>query len=98
MIIDEIANERKRQIEELGWDDNHDEQHKSGELALVAALYATPIQLFKKEELAEGILFNNPWPWHYCYDKRELKDRRELLILAGALIIAEIERLDRTND
>ena len=94
MIVDEIANERKRQINELGWSYEHDSIHEKGELALVAALYATPIQLFKKEKLAEGILFNDPWPWNYCYDKRKLRNRRELLIKAGALIIAEIERLD----
>lgn len=58
-----------------------------------------------------GISFNDPWPesWFDGYDKRPLNDdnevlanfssspltRRRLLVKAGALIIAEIERLDR---
>lgn len=36
-VIEEIAAERKRQIEIEGWTREHDEQHANGELANAAA-------------------------------------------------------------
>lgn len=48
-----ITEERRRQITEEGWSPDHDQQHSDGELALVAALYASPVRLFKlKRHLA----------------------------------------------
>lgn len=84
-VIDEIAAERARQVAAEGWDDDHDDRHIKGELRQAAAYYATP----------DRFRDNSMWPWG---DFRKPKDSRTDLIRAGALIVAEIERLDRAAD
>ena len=37
--------------------------------------------------------WKDPWPWDELYDKRKKHDRLKRLIIAGALIAAEIDRL-----
>lgn len=49
-----IAAERQRQIEREGWTPSHDDQHIHGELAAVAACYATPNQ--QQVHQREGIM------------------------------------------
>jgi len=36
----------------------------------------------------------DPWPWSSKWDKREKHDRKRKLIIAGALIAAEIDRIN----
>lgn len=96
--IEAIAAERKRQIEVEGWTPDHDDEHTDESLALVAALYAAPFQLFSMEMDGDTwFQFEDPWPtsWDEGYDKRDHFDRRMRLVVAGALIAAEIDRLDR---
>lgn len=81
--VELIATERQRQIEVEGWTPEHDAQHKGGELALAAAVYAVPNHL-------RGILMVL-WPWAPEWYKP--KDRIRDLVRAGALIAAEIDRL-----
>ncbi len=105
-----IAKERQRQIKEEGWSAEHDEQHTEGELALVAALYATPITLFAEKKCDKTTKYYDPWPWHDttnydryndggvnievpAWDKRKKHSRMRKLTIAGALIAAEIDRL-----
>lgn len=75
----DVLAERSRQIEAEGWTTEHDDQHSNGEMARASACYA----------------LNNAanWPWSISWWKPS--DRRRNLVKAGALIIAEIERLDR---
>lgn len=107
-IIDEIAAERKRQIEAEGWTLEHDDGHDEGEMAMAAACYATPELLYRKDDRANAVLFVDPWPWSETYDRRPgtgnmvshnraqaPSKRRRQLVKAAALIVAEIERLDR---
>ena len=99
--IQRIVDERARQIAKEGWTPEHDDEHTEGELALVGALYATPVKLFEK---VDGD-FWNPWPtsWDEDWDKRLLErnpriatdERIRELEKAGALIAAEIDRLLR---
>lgn len=90
-VIDEIAAERRRQIEEEDWTPEHDDEHRAGELADAAACYAADDGAHPNEgEPPSG------WPWGANWWKP--KDRRHDLIRAGALIVAEIERLDRAED
>jgi hypothetical protein len=97
--IDEIAAERLRQIEVEGWTPKHDDrEHHSGEMALAAACYAAPTRLFKAvRRVGRGYephtIYLDAWPWEDRWWKP--KDRRRDLIRAAALIVAEIERLDR---
>jgi len=37
--------------------------------------------------------WNDAWPWDEQYDKREKHDQLRCLVIAGALIAAEIDRL-----
>jgi hypothetical protein len=108
-----IAAERKRQIEVEGWTPEHDDEHECGELALAAALYATPIPLHEVEVKRGGVVWIDPWPWQdsvegprgeaftiNAWDKRPKKmptpdQRLRMLVKAGALIAAEIDRLQR---
>ena len=110
-IADEILQERARQVTDRRFDAAHDDDHPGGELAMAAALYAAPEQLFIRRDFAtaDAVHFMDPWPWEAQHDKRvrphhgrphpnrdlPYKDRRRLLVKAAALIMAEIERLDR---
>lgn len=88
-VIEEIAAERRRQIEAEGWTPEHDDSHVMGELAMAAACYAAPTMFARADGLPEL------WPWSREWWKP--KDRRRNLVIAAALIAAEIERLDRRN-
>lgn len=93
-ILDVLV-ERVRQVEVEGWTPEHDDTHDQGELAAMAAFYAMPegcrdwdtTSTGYGDTLGEAIL---PDGW-----KSKTGDRRRELVKAGALIIAEIERLDR---
>ena len=81
-VIDEIAAERKRQVEGEGFSQAHDDRQMLGELAYAAACYA------------KGD-FNDAWPWAKKWWKPTTQRRN--LIKAAALIVAEVERLDRAE-
>lgn len=85
----EIADERQRQIAVEGFDASHDDDHGTGQLATAAACYALPpgIRLFDQQ----GTPAN--WPWERQWWKPG--SYRRDLVKAGALILAEIERIDR---
>lgn len=85
--LSDVAGERRRQIEQEGWTPEHDDEHTRGEMATAAASYAVS-GLEGGEAIAIGL-----WPWSADWWKP--KDRRRDLVRAGALIVAEIERLDR---
>ena len=95
--IAEISAERNRQVAVEGWTLVHDDEHVSGEIAAMAAFYAMPpaarewpaSETGYGETLGKAIL---PEGW-----TGKEGDRRRELIKAGALIVAEIERLDRAN-
>lgn len=83
----EIAAERRRQIEVEGWSSEHDDTHSGSELAMAAACYAL---LGSGRSVPAGM-----WPWRREGDWPKPKSKRRDLIRAAALIVAEIERLDR---
>ena len=89
--IELIAEERKRQIEQLGWDAEHDAKHTHHELARAAACYATPGYIRKLHITDNGTPFG--WPFSKDWWKPCPQDRKRELVKAGALIAAEIDRL-----
>jgi len=93
-VLDEIGRERYRQVEEEGWTLNHDDKHEGGELALASGCYALRSAKASIHHVATGIPLS--WPWARGWWK-PTTDRRNL-VKAGALIVAEIERLDRIED
>lgn len=82
----DVLAERHRQMDVEGWTPEHDDHHRKGELAAAAACYAHDL---RKHRVASPPY----WPWAEEWWKPT--DRRRDLVKAGALIIAEIERLDR---
>lgn len=103
--IERIVNERNRQLKE--WTIEHDDDHGDGELAAAASCYAMPDHLRplakEREYVEDGILksaiFNGdppePWPWEHSNWKPSPENRIKELVKAGALIVAEIDRLER---
>ena len=85
----DILVERRRQISEERWSAEHDDAHTTGELSLAAGCYAIGSSLQGERDR----VFTRYWPWHKRWWKPG--DRRRMLVKAGALILAEIERLDR---
>lgn len=97
----DIHDERARQKSKEGWTVEHDDEHTDGSLADAAACYALTglamVARFQRNADGGQLIGHCPslWPcsWHPKWWKP--KDRRRNLVRAGALIIAEIERLDR---
>jgi hypothetical protein len=94
-----IVEERKRQIEVEGWTPNHDEQHSLGELSAAAICYAAKAN---NQPPVAGILgaYRVPqlWPWATKWWKPSPRDPIRMLVKAGALIAAEIDRLLRKQE
>jgi hypothetical protein len=93
--IDDINAERLRQMGSEGWTLEHDDKHVRGELAAAAGCYAIVAGCSDRSR-QQFPAQQHPypeWPWDNQWWKP--KDRRADLVRAGALIVAEIERLDR---
>lgn len=90
-----IAEERQRQIDVEGWTKEHDTQHKDGELAKVAICYADPVPHYKViNRLTQVRVPNfNFWPKTWGLGWFKPTNRIRNLVKAGALIAAEIDRL-----
>ena len=84
----DVLAERRRQVEAEGWTPEHDDEHDDGELAAAGATYALSAANCIVEQP-----FHRTWPWQNTWWKPTVP-RRDL-VKAGALILAEIERLDR---
>ena len=94
--IELIDDERKRQIEVEGFTPEHDDEHKYGEIAQAAACYADPCPRLYEGTNGEKS-YPIDWPWDKKWWKPE-KTRIRQLVKAGALIVAEIERLQRLKN
>jgi len=82
-VLKEIEAERQRQIDK-GFDAKHDDQHVGGELAESAAFLTMPGVFLASDQVLEcatRVLGRHP--------------RRRCLVVAAAMLVAEIERLDR---
>lgn len=96
--VELIAAERQRQMEQEGWTPEHDDQHSEGELSCAGYLYAMIASAQCRWENTQ-IEFGVPvsWPWNPCWWKPS-DDPVRNLVKAGALIAAEIDRLQRIKD
>ena len=92
-----VAIERARQVSALGWTPEHDDRHDR-DLALprAAACYALagtggngPFWITRHQTPQQV------WPYRWEWKP---KDRRTNLVRAAALLIAEIERIDRVEE
>lgn len=80
-----IAEERKRQVEKEGFRNWHDDEHDEGQMAEAAVCYI----------MGERKI-NGQWLWSWSDDDWKPKSKLQNLIRAGALIAAEIDRLQRS--
>lgn len=94
----DVGSERLRQIEKEGWTSIHDDQHDAGEMASAAACYALhPFNwhlVVTARSKSRLLSLEDFWPWEWRWFKPT--DRRRNLVKAAALIVAEIERMDRS--
>ncbi|MDE7599634.1 hypothetical protein NVR57_13035 [Enterobacter asburiae] len=83
--VSDVLAERRRQVTSEGYRHEQDDRYTDGELREAAACYI----------VAEGSpnLVPELWPWPATYWKPT--NLRRDLVKAGALLLAEIERLDR---
>ena len=94
----DVLNERTRQVTGEGRTTDHDDSYRWGELARAAACYAAAAgadddvrpRIEDKTSCPTDL-----WPWSMSWWKPT--SRRRDLVIAGALILAEIERLDRAT-
>lgn len=82
----EVMGERIRQVAVEGWMPEHD----NGELARAAGCYAW---IAAQSDGLRDVFIT--WPAEWTPEWWKPTDRRRDLVKAGALILAEIERLDR---
>ncbi len=89
-----ICTERERQISEEGWTPEHDDEHSTGEMAAAASCYALHSLTFTGDVAAyRSAPPPENWPWDAEWWKP--KNPQRDLVRAGALIAAEIDRVDR---
>lgn len=86
--LHDVIGERWRQWDEEGFDPAHDDAHAGGALAVAGACYALWTDAWPNEGQPPP-----EWPRDERWWKP--KDYRRDLVRAAALIVAEIERLDR---
>lgn len=96
-----IAAERRRQREKESWSWQHDDEHDEGEMALAAIAYALPPAWRSIVRHVAGVsvtfeLRRLLWPWRNEW-KPSPDDRVRELVKAGALIAAEIDRVQRAE-
>lgn len=92
----DVAAERRRQIEVEGWTPEHDDQHGDQSMSIAAACYA--LADMRAALSVQTVRVDGLWSWTgWALSWFKPKDRRSNLVRAAALLLAEIERLDRAK-
>ena len=89
--VADVLAERRRGADYYGWTPAKNDAFRVGELAAAAACYCHPEPCMDD---TKGVPFS--WPWHR--KMWQPTDRRANLVKAAALILAEIERIDRAAE
>ena len=102
--LEDVAAERARQITKERWTLKHDDKHNDRSLASAALSYTQHV-------VRRGWVFDNgytesytdeevpyTWPESWADKWWKPKNPRRDLVRAAALIVAEIERLDRKGE
>lgn len=103
--IQDVIAERQRQIDAEGCTHEHDDTHSDRSLALAGVCYAQHYVgrawlLEDEDDVAERYAADelpDDWPMSWGEDAWKPKNPRRDLVRAAALLIAEIERLDRAD-
>ncbi|WP_205332930.1 ead/Ea22-like family protein [Klebsiella pneumoniae] len=96
--VQSVIAERQRQQSAEGWTSKHDDKHDNNELAFAASCYAFHSAAASWDFEDDGTPYDihpapKNWPWAPEWWKPT--NPRPDLVKAGALILAEIERIDR---
>ena len=93
----DVVAERARQISQEGWTIEHDDEHDPGVLASGACAYSLHAAdvLFPHSQGDGGWGESPPHMWMWSAEWWRPTTPRRDLVKAGALILAEIEKLDR---
>lgn len=94
----DILEERQRQIEVEGYSEEHDDEHTNFALCRAGAAYSIAASGVWRGSgitsiMSKPIYFPKEWDF-----KPDPVDQRKNLVKAAALILAEVERLDRKRD
>lgn len=101
----DVLEERRRQVDEEGFDFEHDDKCDRGQLVRGALNYAAAAsnniylnRQYISDDAPPFQKYGQPlrWPWDGAWWKPGTA--RRMLVKAAALIVAEIERLDRKGD
>lgn len=93
-VLDEIAAERRRQVEEERCTPEQDDRYGNGELATVAGYYALASGWPHQRDIGRGHL-PQYWPASWCQTWWKPTNARRNLVKSAALAVAAIESLDR---
>ena len=100
-ILNLVLKERIKQVYDKGYDADHDDKLKRGELSRAAFCYAEPNKRYREDVFAGEkklkTVPNKAWPWKQNKWDSYPRSRNNELIIAIALIAAEIEREERTE-
>jgi hypothetical protein len=94
--INDVGAERLRQIEEEGFSSEKDDQYEPGTLAVAGACYGVHAA-FMRNKGPEGLVLEGVpewWPWESSWWKPS-ENLRQNLVKGAALLIAEIDKIDR---
>jgi hypothetical protein len=92
-VVNLIYDERWRQVHDEGWTAEHDDTHSDGAMAVIAAALAvngTDAMVVDPLERTSLIKGDTRDSWGLI--EKHSGDRVRQLVIAGALIVAEIER------
>lgn len=100
-----IAAERQRQRSAEGWTPEHDDEHHNAEMLQAASQYLDMGEFIARTGRDDGESYFGGlppqawrWPWDISWWKPDYGDPIRNLEKAGALIAAEIDRLQRAAD
>lgn len=91
----DVLGERARQRRLEGYDDAHDDGHDDFALSAAAIAYVTDARL--RATTGKGFDQKPPAEWQWGEKDWKPKAIRKSLVVAAALLVAEIERLDRSG-
>lgn len=103
--VEMIAQEREEQISKHGWTIEHDKQYRDSELLALVEYIIKDDDDAEKDNIREYLFDIVDSDTQYCpifpqhiQEKFDSKNNIERLVIAGALIAAEIDRLSTTKN
>lgn len=90
-----VTEERKRQVDKEGFGLQHDDEHTNFQLRDAAICYLLGMPRTDHNKFDWKDVIKAIWPWDWKWWKPDNKAGLRCLVVAAALILAEIERLIR---